>query len=202
VLLANALNAEVGIIGFSYQGYTITGSGNTPKFYDTTTPANSSFDKYYSGASRLVSGKLFPIPDYIVCLQGTNDQSQSASDGSVTSAVSAWLSAIRADAPTSHIFVTIPFAGGKRSAITSGFNAAPPDGAMHLIDLGTAIQPTLASGGLNTNDAIHPNVRGHATFSSLLANQIRQLIDAGSFVGDDGEFVGGSVELSTGAFAA
>ncbi|HSZ56643.1 MAG TPA: SGNH/GDSL hydrolase family protein [Tepidisphaeraceae bacterium] len=204
-LLASALDAEVGIVGFSGQGWTVSGYGNVPKFYDTTTPANSTFDKYSSGFSRLRSGLLSPAPDYILVLHGTNDANQGATDAAVTSTVSAWLSAVRADAASGQIFVTIPFGGGKRSAITGGFNAVSDSNA-HLVDLGTTIEPTLSAGGINTNDGMHPNVRGHATFAALLANQLRQLIappaSASNFTASSGDFAGGSIQLSTGAFAA
>jgi lysophospholipase L1-like esterase len=203
-LLAASLDTEIGIVGFSAQGWTISGYGNVPKFCDPTTPANSTFDKYFSGASRLASGALTPTPDYIVVLQGTNDAAQSATDASVTSTVTAFLGAIRADAPSAKVFLTIPFAGGKRSAITSGFNAVS-DSNSYLIDLGAAIQPTLSTGGVNTNDGIHPNVRGHATFAALLTNQLRQLVSppaaSATFTASTGDFAGGAVQLSTGAFA-
>ena len=204
-LLASALDAEVGIVGFSAQGWTVPGYGNVPKLYDTTTPANSAYDKYFSGHSRLNGGALSPAPDYILILHGTNDANQGAADAAVTSTVSAALPAIRADAPSAEIFVTIPFAGGKRSAITAGFNAISDSNA-HLIDLGTTIQLTLSTGGLNTNDGLHPNTRGHATFACLLANQLSQLLappsSAVTFTASSGDFAGATVQLSTGAFAA
>jgi lysophospholipase L1-like esterase len=203
-LLSCTLDAEVGIIGFSAQGWTVAGYGNVPKFYDNTTPANSTFDHYFSGSSRLISGALTPAPDYILILHGTNDVNQGAADATVTSTVSAALTAICAGAPNAQIFVTIPFAGGKRSAITAGLSALS-DSNVHLIDLGTTIQPTLSTGGLNTNDGIHPNVRGHATFAALLTNQLRQLLtpppSSSNFTASSGDFAGSNVQLSAGAFA-
>jgi len=208
LLVAGALDAEVGVVGFSGQGWTVGGYGNVPKFYDTTTPANSTFDKYYSGTSRLIASALAPAPDYVAVLHGKNDASQGASDSAVTATVTAWLGDVRADAPSAKIFVVTPFDGSKRSAIAAGFGAASDSNA-DLIDLGTAIEPTLSSGGLNTNDGIHPNVRGHATFASMLVDQIVPLLEsggggggAGSFTGSCGTFYGGAVELSTGSFAA
>jgi lysophospholipase L1-like esterase len=200
-LLAVGLDAEVGVIGFSSQGWTVAGYGNVPKFYDTATPSNSTFDKYWAATSRVSSGTFAPALDFLVVIHGTNDAAQGASDAAVTSAVSAWLPAVRADAPSANIFVVIPFDGGKRAAIVSGV-AAIIDPKLHLIDLGTAIQPTLAAGGAYTNDALHPNVRGHAVFASMLINQIRQALNpAGPFVASTGEFLGSSVELTDGGFA-
>lgn len=199
-LLAIGLDAEAGVIGFSAQGWTVAGYGNVPKFYDTAAPSNSTFDKYWSATSRLSSGTFEPALDYVVVLHGTNDAAQGATDAAVTSAVSAWLPAVRADAPSANIFVVIPFDGGKRAAIVSAV-AATIDPRLHLIDLGTTIQPTLSSGGAYTNDALHPNVRGHAVFASMLINQIRQALNpAGSFIASTGEFAGSSAELTEGGF--
>lgn len=201
-LIGAGLDAEVGIIGWSAQGWTVAGYGNVPRFYDTVTPANSTFDKYYAGTSRLIGGALVPPPDYVAVLHGRNDASQGAADASVTSAVSAWLPAMRSGAPAARIFVIIPFDGSKRSAITAGFNAAP-DPHASLIDLGAAIQPSMSSGGLHTNDGIHPNARGHATFGAMLIKQMNAAIGgsgAGTVNASTGSFVGSSVQLSTGGF--
>lgn len=200
-LLAIGLDAEVGVIGFSAQGWTVAGYGNVPKFYDTGTPGNSTFDKYSAGVSRLSSGTFAPPLDYVVVVHGTNDAAQGATDAAVTSAVSAWFPAVRADAPAARIFVVIPFDGSKRAAIAAGFSAII-DARANLIDLGTTIQSTLAAGGAYTNDALHPNIRGHAVFASMLVNQMRQALNpAGPFVASTGDFTGSSTELTDGGFA-
>ncbi|HEY8750837.1 MAG TPA: SGNH/GDSL hydrolase family protein, partial [Tepidisphaeraceae bacterium] len=109
-------------------------------------------------------------------LHGTNDANFGASDSAVTNAVTALLPALRSAAgPSAHIFLTIPFGGFKRTPITSAFNAQS-DPKTHLLDLGTPIQSTLATGGLYTNDALHPNTRGHATLAAQLLTQIHPLI--------------------------
>ena len=197
-LLGVALNAEVGIVGFSAQGYTVAGYGNIPKLYDTATPSNSSFDKFYAGITRLISGKLSPAPDFIAILMGKNDVG--SSDASVTNSVSALITAIRTAAPLAQIFVIIPFDGTKRSAVSAGVtNANDPN--THLIDLGTNIQPTLATGGVYTNDSIHPNVRGHAQFSALLASSLQSTLNSpGPISTSTGYFAGGSVLLTAGVF--
>jgi lysophospholipase L1-like esterase len=177
-LLASALSAEVGIVAFSAQGFSVTGYGNVPKLYNTTTPSNSSFDKFFSGTSRLFTGALSPAPDYILILEGTNDAGFGASDPDVTTSLNSLLPALRSAAgPTTHIFLTIPFAGYKRSPITSAFNSQS-DPKLHLLDLGPDVASTLSSSGINTNDSLHPNTRGHATFASNLLSQITPLISS------------------------
>jgi len=198
--LGLALNAEVGVVGFAGQGYTVGGYGNVPILYNTGTPSNSAYDKFYSGTSRLISGLYAPAPDYVAILMGKNDGA--ASDASVTSSVSALIAAIRAAAPLTQIFVMITFDGTKRSAVSAGVsNANDPD--THLIDLGTVIEPTLTTGGVNTNDATHPNVRGHAVFASMLESAIQSVIGgATSTLASTGNFDGGSVLLTAGTFNA
>jgi lysophospholipase L1-like esterase len=198
-LLGTGLGAEVGIIGFSGQGWAVAGYGNVPRFYDTATPANSTFDKYLSGTTRLAGGVFVPAPDDIIVLQGRNDATGGATDSAVTAAVSAWIAAARADAPLARINVIIPIDGSKRSAISAGVTAAA-DANTFLIDLGAAIEPTFISGGVNTNDGIHPNVRGHATVAAMLMFEL-EAGGTGSFAGSTGEFIGGEIQLSEGAFA-
>jgi len=197
-LLGEGLGAEFGIIGFSGQGWTIAAYGNVPMFYNTAAPASSTFDKYFSGATRLAAGQFTPAPDDIITLQGRNDGTGGATDAAVTATVSAWIAAARAEAPSARIAVVIPIDGSKRSAITAGVSAAADPNTV-LLDLGAAIEPTIAAGGLNTNDGVHPNVRGHATVGSMLVADL-QSGGAESFAGSTGNFIGGEVELSEGAF--
>lgn len=190
-LLAAALDAEVGVVGFSAQGYTVGGYGNVPKLYDTATPANSAFDKFFAGSTRFSGGLLTPAPDYVLLLHGTNDAAQSASDASVTASISALLPALRAAAPAAHLFVAIPFNGSKRSAITAAVTGSA-DARTHLLDLGAAVQPTVSSNGINTNDALHPNARGHAALAALLLPQIQPFLTSSTPA---------TFQASTGSFA-
>lgn len=200
-LVAAGLNAEVGAIAFCAQGFGQAAYGNVPMLYNST-DASQSWNKYYAGQSRLVGGLFTPVPDYIVVMEGTNCQNFGISDAVVTTAVQALISAWRTAAPSARIFVCIPPNGDKRSAITTGVTNAA-DGKTALIDLGTGPQTTLASGGLNTNDGIHPNARGHATFATMLLNAMQAVLGGGpsSFAASTGNFVGGEVQLTDGAFA-
>ena len=168
-LLAIALDAEVGIVAFSGQGWSVGGYGNVPAFYNVATPALSTYFQYASGQSRLASNEFAPIPDFITVLLGRNDAAQSATDAGVTAAVSAWLAAIGADAPGAQIGLIIPPDGSKNAAITAAFAG---QANVTLIDPSAAMAATLSTGGLNTNDAMHPNVRGNAVLAGLILAQL------------------------------
>lgn len=181
--LANALKAEYGNVSFGSQGWNAQTPANVPKFYDTTTPANSAWYRLFSGQSRLVGGQFNPLPNYLVCVMGTNDGLNSVADGIVTNAVNGWLGAVRSAAPGVWIFVVTPFGGFKESAITAGFNAyqlATPDSKAALINSSsmpstTSLGITSASLGVNrfSSDGIHPNRDKHAKVAAALAIAIQ-----------------------------
>ena len=65
-----------------------------------------------------------------------------ASDVLVTASVEGWLPAIRAAAPTSQIFLCVPFGGFKLSALQNAFSAyqsAHMDNQTHFVDLGSEV---------------------------------------------------------------
>jgi len=201
LLVAQGVGAEVGVVGFATQGFGKAGYGNVPMLYNAT-DASQSWNKYYAAQGRLAAGLFAPAPDYVVVMQGTNDTNFGVSDATVTTAVQSLISAWRAAAPAARIFVCVPPNGDKRSAISTGVTNAA-DSKTTLIDLGTAPQNTLAAGGLNTNDGIHPNVRGHATFASMLLNSMQAVLGGAtsSFAASTGNFIGGNLQLTDGGFA-
>jgi len=157
---AYGLGCEYGQIGFGGQGWTITGAGNVVPFFTPSNDAQSAWDKYYSGASRLSGGLLSPAPDYVIENHGYNDHAVSST--TVASAVEGWLSAVRTAAPSAKIFVVIPYAGASRTGVTNGFNAyeAMPDPNAKLIDTGTdGWFGTVGSPSQTfcSTDGIHPN---------------------------------------------
>lgn len=167
-LLAIATDAEVGVVGFSGQGWTAAGYGNVPRFFDPAAPASAAFDKYAAGASRLAGGRLAPPPDEVLVAHGRNDAA--ATDAEVSAAVAGWIPAVRADAPAARIAVVVPPDGSRRSAIAAGV-ASAADPNTTLLDPGPLFAGTVAPNGLNTNDGIHPSARGHARLAALLLRQ-------------------------------
>jgi hypothetical protein len=119
--LGVALSAEYGQLGYTGLGWTVASAGGAgpPAFFTPGNDANSSWNKYWEGNSRLVAGAYSPAPDYVFTLLGRNDYNQSGS--AVTAAVTGWLAAARAAAPDAWIFLVIPFDGSCRSVIMDGF---------------------------------------------------------------------------------
>lgn len=176
--LAEALGAEVGMVGCGSQGWTHVGVGNYPAL-----PAAWNF--YHNNASRLVSGLLSPVPDYIVCNHGANERTSLASMTAQT--VSDWLTAVRAAAPTSWIFMVQPFGqwtSGVLANISTGvanYKASTGDAKVALIDLG--VQPSyglnVAAGGTATywsQDGIHPSNLAHPRLGALVAQAIQRVL--------------------------
>lgn len=145
--LAEALDAEVGIVGWYGQQWS---------FFAT------SWNKQSNANSRLVGGLLLPAPDYIVINYGEND----GNPGPATTAVNPVLTAIAAAAPTAKIVLNVPFSGKARTNLSL---ATLPSGAI-LTDLA---RPEFAPGNLQWSfDGQHPNTEGHPNLGSILANRI------------------------------
>ncbi len=99
--LGQAIDAEIGLIGFAGQGVTV-GFGNVPAL-------PSSYNLIYSGQARTFS----PAPDIVIYNEGTND-STSITAGLVTVA-----NGILAAAPSSKHLILVPFNGTHSSEITA-----------------------------------------------------------------------------------
>lgn len=149
-LLAEALDAEVGIVGFY---------GMTWSWFDST------WANYAQGLSRLANGRLSPAPDFVTVNYGEND----GNPGPAASTVTTTLSAISAAAPSAKIVNLIPFSGRARTNLISA--TLPANG--YRIDLAP---PEMANGALVWSyDGQHPNQRGHANLASLLAAKVNAM---------------------------
>jgi lysophospholipase L1-like esterase len=183
------LDGEIGTVVFNGHGLTVAASGSVPKFYDSGTPANSSWHHYSSGASRLVGGLLDPQPDYIINLLGVNDGLTGASDADVRAAVSGWLTDCRAAAPNTPIFMFVNTGRYKITAITNGYNdykaVAPYDNICYLVDMGTEVSIGLTGGGSNSwgsADSTHPRTFIEILLSAAIVNACK-VIKPGNFAG-------------------
>lgn len=145
--LSQALDAEVGIVGFYGQ---------------TWSWLSSSWQNYASGLSRLFTGLLSPAPDFIVINYGEND----GNPGPTTGAVNPVLTAIAAAAPAAKIALLIPFSGKARTNLSA---ATLPANAVR-VDLGR--YEMLPGSTQWSYDGQHPNHRGHANLGALLARAI------------------------------
>jgi len=149
--LAAALDAELNAIAFGGQGYVSWGTA-VPLLYPGRADWTA-WNQYYANMSRLdQDGQLTPNPDYVLCGHGTNDQS--ALDSTITSLAFQWMMDFRAAAPNTVIFLTVPFGGFFRDAITLAFQQyrATGDDMVELLDLGIA-------GGLGVSEWGEPNAQ-------------------------------------------
>lgn len=153
-LLAEALDAEIGIVGFYGEAFS----------WFQSTWAN-----YASGFSRLIGGLLSPQPDFITVNYGEND----GDPGPTTSTVTGVLAAVAAAAPSAKLIQLIPFSGKARTNLTAA--TLPANG--YRIDLAP---PQMLPGRLVWSyDGQHPNQRGHSYLAALLANKVNSLGPAG-----------------------
>jgi lysophospholipase L1-like esterase len=182
------LDAEFGIVGFAGQGWTYAPSSTgVKKFHTPADDANTTWNKYFAGQSRLVSGLFSPAPDYITVAHGTNDALQAIANATVTAAANDWLTAVRAAAPSARVFVLVPPGRYKKTALTA---ATLPDATCYLIDLGAEVAGGLVAYGSEAGDGaagygaasrrsvdgLHPNAVGHAELGARLTDAIQLLL--------------------------
>lgn len=154
VLLANAFNAEYGLIGSSNQGYEQAGYGNEPNVL-------SAWNLQAAGITR-----NFAAFDYITVCFGRN--------GTTTSTdVKTLLTNLRGAVPGAIIFQLQTYGQDIVSTIAAGFaayQAATPDPKCFLEDPGANF-----INALNSNDLIHLNgIRGAPAYASSLIKLMQQ----------------------------
>lgn len=147
-LLAQALNAEVGIIGF---------------YGETWAWFNSSWQNYANGYSRLVGGSFSPMPTTISINYGEND----GNPGPAPATVAATLAAVSAAAPQADIMLMIPFSGKARTNLAT---AVLPNN-VRRIDIAPAEMLPGRSATTWSDDGQHPNPRGGANLAARVAIQ-------------------------------
>lgn len=179
--LAEALGAEVGVVAFGGTGWQWANGQNVPPLYTSGNDAQSSWNKYWAGQSRLSGGLLTPTPDYVVLLHGTNDGTNGVSDSAVTTQATAFLPALRAVTGAScKIALCIPPGRFKKSALAA---ATLPDARVKLIDLGEEQATGLTNApagdgtaagaaGWKASDGLHPLAVAHAQIGARLAQAI------------------------------
>jgi len=172
MVVAAGLSAELSLVAFGRQGYTIYGNGNVAPLFIPGNDTISAWDKFDAKNSRLNSRKeLDPNPDYIFCGHATNDRGV-ASDIVQRSAVG-WLTAQRAASPKSWIFIVVPYGGFHREAVTNAYKeykGKSNDAAVILIDLGDAGSEGLNVGhpSLYGSDGLHPTALRNGGLGAML----------------------------------
>jgi lysophospholipase L1-like esterase len=164
--LAAALHTEYGNCG----------SGGTSwirPMHPYRPPLTESWDWFFAGHSRLLSGKLTPTPDYVFVNLGTNDGANDTS-----AAVLPWLQAVRkAVAKQTLIFVLIPFGQQNRESLYRAVERSH-DSKVKIVDLGPDWSKGLHHYGqpsLVSFDGLHPNLDASGLYACLLALKVQKL---------------------------
>lgn len=179
--LALALNAELSLVAWGAQGYTVGGVGNVPPLWNQDGGANSSAWKWISSKYP----RSFDVcPDYIICGHGTNDGFRAKPEQVFTNTLG-WLQDIKKTCPISKLFLTVPFGRFMEDPIVrahQSFQSAQLDQSVVLIQLGER-----ASEGLNVTtwaptfaavDGIHPWAWKSSQLGALLAAEIVPHLDS------------------------
>jgi len=170
--VAVALNAELSLIAFGGQGYSVAGGGNVPGIFDPVPDRPQAWNMQDSVHPRDWAESDV---DYIFCGHGTNDYFHKLPGHITFLAVLGWLTVQRAATPNAVIFVTIPYGGFLRESITAGYGTyqeRTPDKLTYLIDLGAEAEIGLNACGQATKEAIdcvHPLVWRNGQLGALLA---------------------------------
>lgn len=180
-----ALGCEVGIVSFGGSGW-MTTSFDVPPVFTVGNDTNSTWNKYEAGLSRLVAGKLSPIPDYVTINHGVN--------GSVVTqpTVAGFLTALRAAVnTTTPIFVVAPFdvatSAVQSAAVLAAAVTAQGDPYVYFIPFpDTVFNSGLMRGGPSqeASDGLHPRTQWQGRLGGMVAAEIRRLTAIGSSGGN------------------
>ena len=130
--LALAIDAELSLVAWGAQGYTVGGAGNIPPLWNSDGQANTSAWKWISATHP----RDFSVcPDYIINGHGTNDGLNGRQPDQVYPIALGWLKEARQTCPSSKIFLTVPFGRFMEDAIVKAYQtyqASTPDGSTIL----------------------------------------------------------------------
>jgi lysophospholipase L1-like esterase len=164
IIFANGLNAEIGITGYSGQGWGKAATNVAPVF-------TSTFGYYDASHARTL-----PSLDYLIIAQGTNDSTTTG----LAAIVQSELATIRAAAgPKPLIVIVIHFNGQQDTAITAGANAyirSAADTRVLIVDLSARNYGFLTASGSATQysvDGIHPTNEAHALLAADITAAIK-----------------------------
>jgi lysophospholipase L1-like esterase len=170
-LLARALAAEWGNIGYDSQGITVGGMGGVPAMA-------SAYNLYSAGRDRAPSGVT-----YVCVLQGYNDNNNSVGPATVQAAAQALIGNLRAlyGAETWIFWLYDPsgFYDANFAAAVAAYRAAnPSDAKVAYVDISALAPPaalfngSMGGGSDYTTDGTHFNQFGSGVLASLYATAI------------------------------
>ncbi len=180
-MLARALGAEFGQLGYGAQGWTITGGSNAAPF-------QNAWNLYSAGRSRSFAGL-----DYLAVIHGGNDARSSVPGPTIQNAAQTWLASARAACGSStRILVFVECMGSYEadlSAAVSAYKANSGDTNVFFVD-GMSLMPTNAFGltfltgpFLWTFDGVHPLISGHGRIGAIYAGQAQAAMAASTPTG-------------------
>lgn len=177
--LALALDAELSLVAWSGQGYTVGGSGNIPPLWSSKGRANDSTWKWISSQHPRT---FETCPDYIINGHGTNDYVKGSYADLVTNYAIGWLTDMRKTCPQSRIFLTVPFGQFFEKAIRFAFLAyrnRSHDKLTALIALGKDASAGLKLQGpsFTSVDGVHPYAWRSSQLGSMLAVKIANILN-------------------------
>jgi lysophospholipase L1-like esterase len=173
IQVGERLDAEVGIVAFTAQGFATPGPApsQVPAFH---TASVQTWQQLFSSQERNYTGI-----DAILVSHGTNDEA--ISDADLEGHVQGFLRDFRNANAGTTIYLLAPFGGARRAQITNAFHAyqaAKLDADCHLIDI-TDMDATLtedlngdATYSTYSYDGLHPNQAGHDRIAVLVSNAI------------------------------
>ncbi len=166
-LQSELLGAEVGVVGFSRQGFVESGVGNVPAF-------TSTYGSLWSGQARTYS----PAPDLVVINLGTNDTSYySITDAEVVAAAETSLQGVlAATPPTTPVVVMRPFNGQDWADIQAAVAAI---GSSRV----TVMDTTGFLNSADTSDGLHPlGVADLGAIAPAVAADLKAALNASASV--------------------
>lgn len=159
-ILGPALGAEIGVIGFSGQGFSNQGDGSVPVF-------GSTYNLIYAGVTRT----FLPAPDFIVINQGTND----GSNNTIAAATGVLNGLLAATPSTTKVFVLRPFNGNQASNLQAAIAACTTPARVYYIDT------TGFFTSANSGDGLHPYGWENIThIGPAVAGAIRPILVSGT----------------------
>jgi hypothetical protein len=196
-VMAEGLNAELGLRAFAGMDFTLAGATNVPGIYDPANVSTSSWNKYAFGLSMLDGSGHYNDPvDYVVMLNiGVNGRAVSPT--TEASAVQGFLTAARAAAPNAWILLgTGSYESLQATAFTNGmaaYQAATPDTKAVLManPLTAYEQAALNINNSSTTwgcsiDGVHPNTLFQGRIGGAYLGQAQAIISAAGGGGGGG----------------
>lgn len=184
--LAEALNAEYGVIAFVGQGWGFSNVGNVPTFHTPGNTALQTWRWHSSGKSRLAGGVFAQPVDFLFVNQGTNDGINAISNATVTANAQDFMTAMATAAPApTKGFLLLPFGRYKKTALSAvTLNAnwfyidldvnSPADQllATGLGNVPTGDSTAGAAASSRAADGVHPGSQAHAEIAAKLTQAV------------------------------